>query len=267
MYFLTNVSLKSPSRPIILAYYRNSSVMRKETLLLVDSDAAVRQQLLKYVKQFPYPYVIWECCNGIEAIRYINALQPDLVLMDINLPGKNAFEILDTVEFMPKTILMAVSTEYAARAFDYHVVHFMRKPLTAERVNIALQRFGQSAGASLGRTGPAVVQRYPSRILLEKGNRLTSIPVNKITHLKADRDYTWIYTLNGESYLSTTGIGQLERRFDPDHFIRIHRSYIVNIDYIQELYRDISKLFISLPNDVEINVGRNYLPAVKELIF
>lgn len=242
--------------------------MGKQTVLIVDSDHSVRQWLREYTKCQPYPLVFWECCNGLEAEKYINALQPDLVFMDVKLPGKSGFEVIESVQYQPSVIFTSTSAQDAAKAFEYQVIDYLIKPLTADRVKLALQRFDHWNGTvrkknSLGDSPTS----YPARILVEKGQRLTSIPINKITHLKADKDYTWIHMLNGESYLSTTGIGQLERKLNPQCFIRIHRSYIINIDHIQELYRDISKLFIALPNAIEINVGRNYLSAVKELIF
>lgn len=241
---------------------------KKQTILIVDSDNSTSQQLREYSKNQSSHFVFWECCNGLETIRYINALQPDLVFMNVRLPGKNGFEVMETVEYQPSVIFISTSAQDAAKAFDYQAIDYLVKPLTAERVKLALQRFDQWSKTISNKNGPSDFQvSYPARILVERGHRLTSIPVNKITHLKADKDYTWIYTVNGESYLSTTGIGQLERKLNPQCFIRIHRSYIVNIDHIQELYRDISKLFVSLPNAIEINVGRNYLPAVKELIF
>lgn len=242
--------------------------MGKQTVLIVDRDHSVRQWLRENVKCSSNHFVFWECSNGLEAEKYINALQPDLIFMDVKLPGKCGFEVIETVEYQPTVIFTSTSAQDAAKAFEYQAIDYLIKPLTSERLRLALERFKQWSGT----TGKKVLANnsqvsYPARILVERGHRLTSIPINKITHLKADKDYTWIYTLNGESYLSTTGIGQLERKLNPQWFIRVHRSYIINIDHIQELYRDISKLFVSLPNAIEINVGRNYLPAVKELIF
>ncbi|WP_028297334.1 LytR/AlgR family response regulator transcription factor [Olivibacter sitiensis] len=241
--------------------------MRKPTLLLVDKDDLARKELREAMRSLSYT-AIWECANGLEAIKYIDALQPDVVFMDIMLPGKSGFEVLKTVEHTPSVIFTSNSPEHAAQAFEYHAIDYLLKPLTFQRIQDALHKFEQRNRPffEANSTGKAA-HVYPSRILVEKSNRLVSVPVNQVTHLKADRDYTWIFTINKESYLSTNGIGQLEHKLDPKLFMRVHRSYIVNIDYIQELYRDISKLFVALPNDVEINIGRNYLPAVKELMF
>jgi Response regulator of the LytR/AlgR family len=242
--------------------------MRKSTLLIADKDGDFREELQRLIRQQGYPAVFWTCCNGLEALKYINALQPDLVLMNVELPGKSGFEVLDAAIETPAAILLADSPAYAAKAFEYHAVDYLLKPFTAERLELALGRSAlRSSSMAAIRHLHTPNNGFTTRILVEKGKRLTSIPIDKITHFKADKDYTWIHTINGESYLSTNGIGQLERKLNPVHFIRIHRSYIVNIDYIQELYRDISRLFVALPNAIEINVGRNYMPAIKELMF
>ncbi|MFC3196024.1 LytR/AlgR family response regulator transcription factor [Parapedobacter deserti] len=242
--------------------------MGKPTLLIADKDPDSRARLQLLIKSFGRPGVFWECCNGLETLRYFNALQPDLVFMAVELPGKNGFDVLDQAAHTPPVVLLSDSPAYAVRAFEYHAVDYLLKPITAERLASALKRSELRSGL-LAKPDYLNVPNtsYFSRILVEKGKRLTSIPVNEITHLKADKDYTWIYAVNGESYLSMKGIGHIERKLNPQSFIRIHRSYIVNIDYIQELYRDISKLFVALPNAVEINVGRNYMPIIKELMF
>lgn len=222
--------------------------------------------LRDYLLRQPYSFLLRECGNGPEAARMINTLEPDLVVMEVALPGKNGFEVLDMLDYSPPVILMSATPEYAAKAFDYKAVDYLIKPLAPMRIQCAFQRLmnlkGVSRTEAAGQAGG-----YPSRIFVEKGARLVGIPVDKITYLKADGDYTWIHTAGNETYLCTIGIGQLESKFDPQNFIRVHRSYIVNVEYIRELYRDISKLFVSLPNDVEISVGRSYLPAIRELMF
>ncbi len=243
--------------------------MAKLIVLIASNDDSSKQEVRHVIEQQPYRVVFWECGNGLEALRYINALQPDLVIMDVLLSGKSGFEVIESAEHTPAVIFISDSAEHAAKAFEHGATDYLLKPLSIERTTRALSRFERAQAGITPEIQLFNPQQatYPTRILVEKGNRLTSIPVDKITHLKADKDYTWIHMFNGESYLSTNGIGQLERKLDSRRFIRVHRSYIINIDHIQELYRDISKLFVALPNDIEINVGRVYMPVLKELMF
>ncbi len=240
--------------------------MKNKIVLIADKDESTRKVLHDYLLRQPYSFLLKECGNGPEAVRLINSLEPDLVVMEVALPGKNGFEVLDTLDYVPPVILMSATPEHAAKAFDYRAVDYLVKPLAPQRIQCAFQRLmSLKRGPGTDTTGQTGA--YPSRIFVEKGAKLVGIPVDEITYLKADGDYTWIHSVNKEAYLCTIGIGQLVYKFDPQNFIRVHRSYIVNVGYIRELYRDISKLFVSLPNDVEISVGRNYLPAIKELMF
>lgn len=240
--------------------------MRKQTLLIVDRDCFFRKQLIEDVKHSHYPAIFWEAGNGLEALRYIDALQPDVVFLNVTLPGINGFEVLDRTEHSPAVVLTSECTTDAAKAFEYDAVDYLLKPLTTKRLQASLHKL-DCKNNKVGSFPDKKSTLYPRRILVEKGNRLTCIPVSEITHLKADKDYTWIYTLHNESFLSTQGIGQFMQRLDPHEFLRIHRSYVVNLDHLKELYKDIHKTFITLPNNVELNVSRNYLPVIKELMY
>jgi DNA-binding LytR/AlgR family response regulator len=107
---------------------------------------------------------------------------------------------------------------------------------------------------------------YHTRMLVDNGKRFINLSVRDIIYLKADRDYTWIHTTDKRSYLSSYGISHIERRLHPAQFIRIHRSHIVNVEHIKELHRNLTRLVITLHNGVEISVGRNYQPALKQMI-
>ncbi len=182
--------------------------------------------------------------------------------MNVNVPSKNAFEVLDSVDHLPGVIFMSDHVQDAARAFEYQAIDYLVKPFSSARFLHALQRFEKSIESKR-----SIGTLYPNRIFVERGNRLISRSIAEVTHLKADKDYTWIHMKNGESYLSNLGIGHVERKLNPQIFIRIHRSYIVNLDFVMEMYRDAQRSFVTLVNGVEINVGRNYRSAIKELIF
>ncbi|WP_057936330.1 LytR/AlgR family response regulator transcription factor [Algoriphagus resistens] len=238
--------------------------MKKQTVLIVDRDETSRRCIREFTKLKNYRFVFWECCNGLEAVKYINALQPDLVFMEVDTPGKSGFEVIKSVGYQSSVIFTSTSAKNAAKAFEFHAIDYLIKPLGFDRMQLALQRFEQWLGTQTLKNAHI---NYSACILVEKGRRLTNIPIKLVSYFKADKDYTLIHSLNGESFLSSTGIGQIERKLDPQYFIRIHRSYIVNVNHIQELHRDINRFSVLLPNAIEINVGRNYVPAIKELIF
>ncbi|UYQ94925.1 LytTR family transcriptional regulator [Chitinophaga horti] len=106
---------------------------------------------------------------------------------------------------------------------------------------------------------------YLQRVLVDNGKRLVNLAIDAIIYLKADREYTWIHTAD-RTYLTAHGISYIEKKLDPALFIRIHRSYIVNLQHVKEIRRDHTRLVVTLPNNVEVAVSRNYMPALKQLI-
>lgn len=241
--------------------------MKKQTVLIVDREQNVRHRIRQHTKFPHYKFVFWECSNGFEAIKYINDLEPDLLFIDINIPGINGFDVIETVAHLPSVIFISDCGKDAAKAFGYQAIDYLIKPLAYHRIQLALERFHRWNTLTKNLPTTVTYLKYSEFILLEKGFKFVSIPISEITYMKADKDYTWIHTITGESYLSTIGIGQIENRIDPNYFLRIHRSYIINIEYIQELYRDINKFTVVLSNSIKINVGRNYLAAIKKLMF
>ncbi len=114
---------------------------------------------------------------------------------------------------------------------------------------------------------PGQLNIYPDRIFLEKEGRLKKVLVSDILYLRADRDYTWIYTTDRSAYLSSHGIGVLSQRLDPSIFLRVYRSYLVNLEHVKELYRDVRKFYLLMDGEVEIGVGKQYVQTVRDLIF
>ncbi|HWV71723.1 MAG TPA: LytTR family DNA-binding domain-containing protein [Pseudosphingobacterium sp.] len=243
--------------------------MNKISVLIVDADDTQRTLICESMRLFPSFYVSGACSNGLEAVKYINARAPQLLFIDTDLPGQNAFKVLANVDHVPPVIFTSRTEVHAIKAFEHNAIDYLLKPYNMDRLHLALEKYLKWYDITLMNGNllfSLAKNELPTRILVENGRRLQSIAIHDITYFKAERDYTWIYTLDNHSYLSSFGIGSIERKLD-NRFIRIHRSYIVNVEHIMTLYKDISKLFVTLPNDVEINVGRNYLSAIKQLIF
>jgi two-component system LytT family response regulator len=241
-------------------------MMSRKSVLIIDDEEHARSLIRLYLKEHTDFFLAGESQNGIEAVKYINMLQPDLIFLDIQMPGANGFEVLQRIEHVPKIIFTTAHDTFAIQAFELNAVDYLLKPYTRERFNNSLERMEQSYPAfpTLAANIPAN-GAYPERMMVETGKRFRNIDVADIIYLKAERDYTGIYTASG-TFLSSFGISNIAKRFDPNRFIRVHRSFIVNIFHVKELYRDISKTFLVMDNGEEINVGRNYLSEVKKLI-
>lgn len=241
--------------------------MSRKSVLVIDDEDHGRILVKQYLKHYTNFFVAGECSNGIEAVKFINMLEPDLIFLDIQMPGANGFEVLQQIDHVPNVIFTTAFDKYAIKAFEVNVIDYLLKPYTKERFDQTMARL-QEKPAFLPRLAMSTLttqQNYPDRIMVEHQKRFKNISVRNITHLKANGDYTEIHTAE-MSFLSSFGISVVSQKFDPSKFVRIHRSIIVNLSCVRELYRDIGKTFIVLDNGLEFNVGRSFLPAIKELI-
>ncbi|WP_316813789.1 LytTR family DNA-binding domain-containing protein [Pedobacter heparinus] len=241
--------------------------MSRKSVLVIDDEDHGRVLVKQYLAPYADFYVAGECSNGVEAVKFINMIEPDLIFLDIQMPGASGFEVLQRIDHVPDVIFTTAFDKYAIKAFEINVIDYLLKPYTKERFDQTIARLKIKPGflPQLAMNTFPGAQRYPERIMVAHQNRFKNISVHDIMYLKADGDYTEIYT-DERSYLSSFGISAIAQKFDPAKFVRIHRSVIVNLSYVRELYRDIGKTFLVLDNGLEFTVGRSYLSAVKCII-
>lgn len=241
--------------------------MPKKSVLVIDDEDHGRVLVKQYLAPYADFFVAGECSNGIEAIKYINMLEPDLIFLDIQMPGASGFDVLQKIDHVPDVIFTTAFDTYAIKAFEMNVIDYLLKPYTKERFDQTMARLKTKPDSlpQLAMSTIPGINSYPERIMVEHQKRFKNIAVQDIMYLKADGDYTKICT-EELSYLSSFGISVIGQKFDPVKFVRIHRSVIVNLDYVKELYRDIGKTFLVLENGLEFTIGRSYLPAIKSLI-
>ncbi|HEY0609021.1 MAG TPA: LytTR family DNA-binding domain-containing protein [Chitinophaga sp.] len=244
--------------------------MSVTTVLIIDDEEASRSLIRQYLQAHPEIDILAECENGIEAVRAINETKPDLVFLDVQMPGLNGFEVLQEIAHIPMIIFTTAFDRFAIKAFEMNAVDYLLKPYTRQRFDLSMERIRQRTDQhglySLAASIPLQQGSYPPRIFVETPGRLKSLDVQDILYLKAEKDYTRIHVA-GQSYLGSQGISVLEKRLDPQRFLRVHRSYIVNIYHVREVYRDISKTFLVMNDETEIVVGRSYLESLKKLIY
>lgn len=234
------------------------------TILIADREPAQRRQIRQYVNSHAGFRVVGECGSCHDTIRYVNSLEPDVLFLDVQLGGGRTFDLIQQIAHLPKLIYMAKSESYALKAFDHQAFDYLLKPCPAERVDAALRKVADRSAADLPQ--PAHTPFAQRRnLFVEDGERLRRIATQDIRFLKAAGDYTVIYTGYGE-FLSTSGIGHIERQLDAAQFLRVHRSYIVNVDRVDTCYRAIGRFYLVMENGQEIGVGKNYLSHIRSLI-
>jgi two-component system LytT family response regulator len=243
--------------------------MNQKTVLLADDEVPARSLLKKYLSHFTFLQIIGECKNGMEAVHVINTLQPDLVFLDVRMPGKSGFEVLRELRVIPHIIFATAYDQYAVEAFNVNAVDYLLKPFTKERVGQAVNKVLQTNTLhnlqNLAESLDPTV--YPQHILVEQRNRLVSIAVKEISWLQADGDYTRIHTVNGTYFLSNKGITELQKRLDPQEFQRVHRSAVIAFSAVKEIHREPGGPKVILKNGAEIKVSRTYGGALRNLIY
>jgi two-component system LytT family response regulator len=248
---------------------------RQTTTLLIDDEPLARQLLREYLQDYPAVRIIGECTNGKQAVHTINELRPDLVFLDIRMPGMDGFEVLEHIAHVPRVIFSTAYGDHALKAFEANAVDYLLKPYDRRRFSRAMEKVLGSKDPSAVDVDRmvAVMQQlqapgdHPERIFVRTGKKITPVLIPDILWIEAEEDYTRIHTASG-SHLCNLSMNTLEARLDPSRFSRVHRSHIVATQAIGHLTGDGEGGFIAvLKNGVKVRVGRTYAPKIREMIW
>ena len=212
------------------------SVLR---VVIVDDEELARGLLREYIRATPGIELVAECANGFEAAKMIPALKPDVVILDVQMPKLNGFEVLELIGTETPVIFATAFDDYAMRAFDANAVDYLLKPFSLERFQTAIGRVRQRTGQPMpSPTQLAAAARAPQefvdRIVVKDGSRVHIVPVSKLEYAEAQDDYVSLHS-EGKSYLKQQTISSLEASLDPRRFVRVHRSYLVNIECVARI--------------------------------
>ncbi len=245
-------------------------------VVIIDDEAPARSLLKEYLSNYPSLVIVGEANNGVDAIRTIEEFKPDIVFLDVQMPGMTGLEVLQRLKEMPKIIFSTAYDQYALDAFEHNAIDFLLKPYTRERfakaVNKVMQ-YGDENLSSLKALAESLLQgagsnnsKYPTKILVQSKNKLITLDTKSIIWIEAEKDYSNLVTAQ-QTYLSNYGIGQIAAKLNPENFIRVHRSSIINLNYIKEIFKNPSSYDIKMVNGDVVRVSRSYLDSIKRLTF
>jgi len=239
--------------------------------LIVDDEPPARQLILELLVAHSDLEVVGICEDGVEAVTQIERLKPDLVFLDIQMPEMTGFEVLEVLVHRPQIIFSTAYDHYAVQAFEVSAVDYLLKPYVQSRFDEAMARVrarisAAETPAQLDRLLEAVrpVRKPLVRLLVREGDRMVLVPVREIFRAEALEDYVQIHSNRGRFLISQT-LGWLEGRLDPDRFVRIHRSHLIQLSAIAELrHIDNGRMTCVLANETELPVSRAGVKRLKE---
>ena len=244
---------------------------KKITTLLVDDEDLARLVLRELVQTHPELTVVAECANGFEAVKAVAEHKPDIIFLDVQMPKLSGFDVLELIGTETAVIFVTAYDQYAMRAFEVHAVDYLLKPIGRDRFEAALER----AKSRLGEKLPAppelaaaarAPKQFLDRIVVRDGTRVTLIPIAKLDYAEAQDDYVALAT-EGKKHLKQQTIASLEACLDPDRFVRVHRSYIVNFERVVRIepYAKDSRIAI-LADNTRLPVSKSGYARLKTLL-
>lgn len=229
--------------------------------LLVDDEVPARSELRYLLGEAGGVEVVGEAGSASEALQLIRAIPYDVVFLDVNMPGLTGIELAETLaalEHPPAIVFVTAHSEHAVKAFEVDAVDYLVKPVEMRRLRVAIGRISPAVEA------PARIERIP----VEKAGRKLLLQVADIFHIMAKDDYSYLYT-DGERYLSTLSLADLESKLESQGFFRVHRRYLVNLAQVREvapMYGGTMELTLKDAAGTQVPVSRRRAPALKRAL-
>lgn len=211
-------------------------------VLIVEDEEPARDIVKAYLKKHIDIEIIGEAADGFNGLKAINELKPDLLFLDIQMPKLTGFEILELIEHKPVIVFTTAYDQFALKAFEMNATDYLLKPFSSERFDTAIQKAIQKINSKTSEQ-PQIQKLVETvdektelidRVVVKTGSKIKVIPAEKIIYIEAQDDYIMLYSEEGK-HLKEKTMKYFETHLDANQFIRIHRSYIVNVNYIIQL--------------------------------
>ena len=249
-------------------------MFRYKTLIVDDEPPAV-QRLLELLSHFTETFdVIGHAGTGGEAVLKINELKPELVFLDIQMPGMTGFEMLQKLEKIPMIIFCTAFDHYSLKAFETNCVDYLIKPIKLERLQQTVEKLGifknsfreEKMISLLKDISEFTTPKQMTSITIRNGKRLVFVKLEDVVYFKAGDKYVSLFIRTGEESITEQSLSQLEEKL-PGHFLRVHRAIIINTQFVKEVQTYFNSRYSILMNDYhqsKIITGRNYQTQIKE---
>jgi two-component system LytT family response regulator len=238
--------------------------MKKFRALIIDDEPLARKAMVSLIRDYPAIELAGEADDANQAARLIEEKNPDLLFLDIQMPGKTGFDLLNAVDYKGNIIFITAYDEYALRAFEINALDYLMKPISPERFKKAINRLYDKEESH---TQPLKQNlRYDDRLFLLMGKHMVFLKISSIVYIQAEGDYTQVTTSDGKKGLILKSMKEWDERLPDSHFCRIHRSYIVNLDFVEKIEKEYNYDFrVILKNSEQrLVMSRRYARFLKE---
>lgn len=247
--------------------------------VIVDDEPLARSRIVKLLREYDDIRITGQCRNGREAVDFIQRKQPELIFLDIQMPDMNGFQVISQLDltYQPMIVFATAYDKYALKAFDVHAIDYLLKPFDKERFAEAMTRARQQIhlkkSSEFNRRLVDLLNDYNQThqdflgsFCLKEDGRLKSIPADEVYWIKAEGNYV-ILNLACQTHLYRATMNAIETQLDPQSFLRIHRSFIVNLRFIRKVkYLQNNEYTFVLKNDCELTSGRSFKDKIVEAL-
>ncbi|MFN5031335.1 MAG: LytR/AlgR family response regulator transcription factor [Flavobacteriia bacterium] len=244
--------------------------MKTFKTLLIDDERLAREELKSLLKEYHEIEIIDEAKNGEEGIQKIKELKPDLIFLDINMPGINGFDMIKQLEEIPRVIFVTAYDEYALKAFEVNALDYILKPVDPERLREAIQKltteddFVSSQQTIISRKER--VLSVNDRVFIKDGEKCWFVELSKVRMLESDGNYVKVYFDNFRP-LILRSLNSFEDRLDPEQFFRANRKYIINLQWVSSIENWFNGgLQVELREGEKVEISRRQAIRFKEMM-
>ena len=250
--------------------------------LVIDDEPLARKRMISLLEPYSSEIeILGEAGSGAQAVKMIHEMMPDVVFLDIQMPDMDAFEVLHSLDGddVPLVIFTTAYDNFALKAFEENTVDYLLKPVAPERLASSIEKLRKAIPQVDDTTVPSDLNweklrhlvdmsgLYLQRLQVQVGDRILFVNIDEVIRFHSEEKYTTVYTVNGQ-YVIDTPLVELEKKLDPRHFTRVHRSHIVAIDYIAECRKGDAGRMVMVLRDkaaTQLVVSRSLVKKIRNL--
>jgi two-component system, LytTR family, response regulator len=235
------------------------------SVLIADDEPLAQDRLRRLVAEVPWLRCVGVETDGVGTLRALDAQKPDLVFLDIEMPGKDGLEVLESARHRPVVVFTTAYDQYAVTAFDLEAADYLLKPFGRQRFLAAVERARQALERGAARSAAGGPPEGWSRLFVRDRGRIVALPAAEVERLEAEGDYVTVHS-RGRRYLVRLPLRDFERRLDPRRFRRIHRRHLVNLDQVASFVPGTGRaLFVEMKDGTRVRASRKAARGLRGL--